>query len=70
MARCTRSVVFPLCTLVPSTTNTDRHDITEILLKVELKSIPSISMPVCIAKFYKILPGFTVINFPELILYL
>ena len=30
---------FPLCPPVSSTNNTDRHDITEILLKVALNTI-------------------------------
>jgi hypothetical protein len=42
---CGRSVVFSLGTPVCSTNKTDRHDITEILLKVALITITLIPNP-------------------------
>ena len=40
---CDRSVVFSLGTAVPSANKTDRHNITEILLKVALNTIKQIN---------------------------
>jgi len=53
-ATCDRSMVF-LCSPVSSTNKTDRHDITEILLKVVLNTIKQTNKPIARSMWYYII---------------